>query len=297
MNNKDGRQNNIYKFSGRDPSHRAVILNNRKDYLGTGPKHTLVIGGTRGAGRVIAKTFVNEDHIVSVIGRRLAPQPDSKIPNIHYWSTNIADRQNLSKTIKEILRRNGKLSHLIFCQRFRDTKDDWQGELDTSLTATKNIIELVSDNFDNTPERSIVIISSIASYFIGLEQPASYHVAKAGLNQLVRYYAVLLGPKGIRINSISPSTVLKEESKEFYLKNLRLQDLYKKIIPLGRMGTSEDVAHVVAFLCSPKSSYITGQNIIVDGGLSLQGQESLARQLTSLNHPSVKEKMHRRKSG
>jgi NAD(P)-dependent dehydrogenase (short-subunit alcohol dehydrogenase family) len=58
-------------------------------------------------------------------------------------------------------------------------------------------------------------------------------------------------------------------------------NLYKTIIPLARMGTSEEVANVIAFLCSHKASFVTGQNIVVDGGLSLIWQETLARRLSS----------------
>lgn len=104
---------------------------------------------------------------------------------------------------------------------------------------------------------------------------------------MVRYYAVTLGPRRIRVNSVSPGTVLKDESKDFYLKNEQLYNLYKGIIPLGRMGTAEEVANVVAFLCSSKASFITGQNIVVDGGLSLIWQETLARKVASLDHLRV----------
>ncbi len=161
------------------------------------------------------------------------------------------------------------------------------GEMQTSLTATKDMIEVLADEFDATNGGSIVVVSSVAGHLIAEEQPLSYHVAKAGLNQLVRYYAVALGPKGIRVNCVSPGTVLKEESKEYYLRDDQLQSLYKKITPLGRMGRSEEIADVVGFLCSRRASFITGQNIIVDGGLSLQWHESLARKVSSLNHLTV----------
>jgi NAD(P)-dependent dehydrogenase (short-subunit alcohol dehydrogenase family) len=73
---------------------------------------------------------------------------------------------------------------------------------------------------------------------------------------------------------------MKEEAMDFYKKNSQLLDLYRDIIPLKRMGTSEDVVNAMIYLCSEKAAYITGQNIIIDGGLSLIWQESLSRKLT-----------------
>ena len=86
---------------------------------------------------------------------------------------------------------------------------------------------------------------------------------------------------------------LKEESKHFYFQNEELHNLYKSIIPLGRMGTAEELANTIAFLCSPKSSFITGQTIIVDGGISLQWHESLARKLTPMSNLNVSRKTQR----
>lgn len=249
-------------------------------------KHFLIIGGTRGIGKQIVKTIAQDNHIVSVIGRNI-PNEFYKFSNVFYYSCDITNLTKIKNIILDIIKKKGKISHLIFCQRYRGAGDDWQGEFETSLTATKNIIEFTINKFDNTKERSIVLISSIISRFISLEQPVSYHIGKAGINALTCYYAVTLGQKGIRVNSVLPGTTLKDESKEFYLKNKPLQKLYKQIVPLGRMGTSQDVANVVSFLCSEKSSFITGQNIIVDGGLFLQNHEYLSRNLKSLTHPQI----------
>lgn len=257
-------------------------------------KHFLIIGGTKGIGKQIVKTISQEGHLVSAIGRRTVGETN-KYPDVLYSNCDITNRKATETNITNIINKNGKISHLIFCQRYRGTGDNWEGEFETSLTATKNIIEFLSPKFDNTKERSIVLISSIISKFVSLEQPVSYHVGKAGINALTRYYAVTLGPLGIRVNSILPGTTLKEESKDFYLSNKSLQKLYKRIIPLGRMGTSQDIANVTSFLCSDKSSFITGQCIILDGGLFLQNHEYLGRNLKDLIHPQVKNE--RQKNG
>ncbi len=250
-------------------------------------QHTVIVGGTRGIGKEIAREFSSQGHTVSVVGRREPKAEDKKISNVHFWMLDVADQNKIKSTFEEIIRQNGKINNLIFSQRFRGESDPWGGELEVSLTATKNIIESVKVNFNKNDGGAIVIISSIASEYIAEEQPVSYHVGKAGLVQLGRYYAALLGPKGIRVNVISPGTIIKEESKGFYQDNPKLVDMYQSIVPLGRMGTSQDIAQLVSFLCSSKASFITGQNIVVDGGVSLQWHESLARKLAQLNNIKV----------
>jgi len=240
------------------------------------------------------RTLAREGHALSVIGKRSPVETDRSIPNIHYWVVDLLDQKRLGEVLAEAISQNGKLSNLVFFQRYRGEGDDWEGEMQTSLTATRNVIERLVDKFDDTTEKSIVIVSSLAGYYITEEQPLSYHVAKAGLNQIVRFYAVALGPKQVRVNCVSSGTILKEESKDFYLQNEKLLNLYKKITPLGRMGTSKDIADVIAFLCSPKALFITGQNIVVDGGISIQSHESLARQLTPLKDLNVLRQTHRK---
>ena len=250
-------------------------------------QHSVIVGGTRGIGREIVKEFSNQGHIVSIVGRREPKAEDKKILNAHFWMLDLAEQTNIAATFQKIIHQNGKINNLIFSQRLRGESDPWGGGLEVRLTATKNIIECVKENFNKSEGGAIVIISSIASEYVADEQPVSYHVGKAGLVQLGRYYAVLLGPKGIRVNVISPGTIIKEESKGFYQDNQELVDMYQSIVPLGRMGTSQDIAQLVSFLCSSKSSFITGQNIVVDGGLSLQWHESLARKLAQLSNIKV----------
>jgi len=99
---------------------------------------------------------------------------------------------------------------------------------------------------------------------------------------MARFYAVKLGSLGIRVNVVAPSTFVKAESSAYYDAQPELQTLYKKITPLGRMGTAEEVARTVAFLCGPESSFITGQELMVDGGLSLLLHDMLAREVAGI---------------
>ncbi|VEN74517.1 conserved hypothetical protein [Candidatus Desulfarcum epimagneticum] len=248
-------------------------------------KKTLIVGGTKGSGYALVKFLEDKKHLLSIMGRKKPPNSFNHNKTTTFWEVDITDELCLFDVCESIINRNGYINNLIFFQRFRGKKNDWEGEIEASLTATKNTIEYFTDPLKKLTANinAIVVISSNASYLIADEQPLSYHVAKAGLKQLVRYYAVSLGSKNIRVNAVSPGTVLKDESKEFYLNNQHIVNLYKNITPIGRMGTPQDIANVVDFLCSSKAAFITGQDIVVDGGLSLQWQESLSRRVAEGN--------------
>lgn len=248
-------------------------------------KHVLIIGATRGIGRAVARAFADSGYVVSIIGRRAAAAEDSGDKRMRHWTVDLTERRRRARVFDRIRREHGRLTHLVFMQRYRGDLDTWAGEIEASLTVSKEIVESLMHDFDGAAENSIVMMSSIASRLIAEEQPPGYHVAKAGLVQLARYYAVALGSKGIRVNCVSPGIVLKDESRGFYLRNKKLVNLYRKIIPLGRMSTAEEIAQIVIFLCSPMASAVTGQNIVADGGLSLQWQESLVRRTAFKNLP------------
>lgn len=238
--------------------------------------HAVVIGGAKGGGRAWARHAELNGRRVTVVGRT-APARGLG-PGVDFERCDLS-RKGAASALCARLAKKGPLDSLVFFQRFRGGGDSWDGELAVSLTASRTLIEGLAPRFAAGGARSIVLVGSNAGRLVAAEQPASYHVAKAALIQLMRYYAVALGPKGLRVNAVSSGTLVKEESAAFYASQPRLRALYESVIPLGRMGRSEDVVGAVEFLCGAKASFITGQELVVDGGVSLLMQESLARRL------------------
>lgn len=244
--------------------------------------HSLLIGGTKGLGRVVARQFAQRGDSVSVFGRSEIPVNDQSAGIVDSYKLDINDSLAVAAGVKEIITKRGHLNYCVFLQRFRGKGDDWAGEIQTTMTATKSIVEIIVPHMASEGDNAFVMVSSVFSKYVGEGQAASYHVAKAGLDQLMRFYALNLGPKGIRCNGITPFTFLKEESKSFYLENKKITDVYESIIPLRRMATTEDNANAIEYLCSNQASFLTGQNIVVDGGLSLVWPETLARKMSGI---------------
>jgi len=241
--------------------------------------HSLIVGGTRGIGRALTHQLAEESHNLSVVSRR-APEAVAST-KVSYFAADLSQPQGVLDLVRESIRVQGPLTGAVFLQRFRGEGDSWEGELRTTLTATKFLIENLVDDF-GPDGGAIVLVSSNAGRYVARNQPLSYHVAKAGLNQMMRYYAAVLGKRGIRVNAVSPCTVLKEESQRFYLENEKLQELYHTITPLGRMGTATEVAQAIAFLLGSQASFVTGQELYVDGGMSLLLHDAMAREVRGL---------------
>ena len=200
---------------------------------------SLIIGATGGIGREVVATLAARGDTVVPMGRERTGQvPDT-------------------------------IDYLVFLQRSRESEDQWYHEFNISLTLTKSIVELMTNRFTGS-DKAIVIVTSVNAHLVHPGLPIGYHMAKAALEQMARYWAVELGPKGIRVNCVAPGTVHKGGP------DWPNRAFHERITPLRRMGYADEVASVIAFLASPMSSFVTGQTITVDGGVSLQWQESLA---------------------
>ena len=158
-------------------------------------------------------------------------------------------------------------------QRYRRQGGSWTGAR-SQPEGTRRIVRNPLRKNSSRPLPDCCV-SSVLGQFIAAEQPLGYHVTRAALDQLVRFYAVQLAPRGIRVNAVSPNLIEKEEGREYYRQNPDLKKHYESVIPLGQMGSPRDVAYAIDFLCSDRSAHITGQTLVVDGGLTAVMQHSL----------------------
>jgi NAD(P)-dependent dehydrogenase (short-subunit alcohol dehydrogenase family) len=117
---------------------------------------------------------------------------------------------------------------------------------------------------------SIVMISSVNGH-LGFGGRAAYCAAKAGVQGLVRSLAVEWAPLGVRVNAVSPGTIATEMQAKFLDTGYASAELFLSRIPMGRFGQPHEIADAVLFLCSPRSSYITGVVLPVDGGWLANG--------------------------
>jgi len=236
--------------------------------------HLLVVGGSKGLGLATVQQGAAAGWRVSVLART---HPAGGLPEgATFWAVDLRDSAQLESQIQALLSAQGNPSAVVFCQRFRGEGNAWDGELSCSLSATRKIVETLCGS-QNFTDASMVFVCSIAGSLIAEPVSIGYHTAKAALLQMMRYYAVSLGPRGIRVNAVSPGTFLKAENRDHLLRNTELVEALERVVPLKRICQAQEVVDAIEFLIGSKSSFITGQNIAVDGGVSLLNQEFVAR--------------------
>jgi len=241
------------------------------------PKKYIVVGATNGLGKVFAYKKLEEGHQVAILGRKLTEKISSD--KAQFFPIELLDRNNRKKVIENVLKWQNGIHHLIFCQRSRESNNNLNKEMEVGLHATHHIMELCRSHFLQEVSPSVVAVSSIASRFILSDTVLEYHTSKAALENLIKWYGVNWGKYNIRVNAVVPGAVIKPESQNWYDQNPQVVARKTKLIPLNRIAKAKEIAEIIDFLCSEKSSIITGQTIVADGGMSLMGHESISKLL------------------
>ncbi len=226
--------------------------------------NTIVIGGSKGIGLSISQACIKRGDNVHIISR-------DKIKYKNSYSLDLIDAQNINIFFDNFLKKKIKFDNLIFSQRYRG--DNYEDENQIIIKSTQLIIKLLKNKLKKNS--SITFVGSPASQYISENVNFSYHITRASQINLMKYNAVNLGKYGTRCNLVMTGTIIKKENKKYFKDNPKVISKIIKKTPLKKIGNSDDVANLVLFLSSNQSSFITGQSIIVDGGLSTIMHESL----------------------
>jgi NAD(P)-dependent dehydrogenase (short-subunit alcohol dehydrogenase family) len=190
----------------------------------------------------------------------------------------VTNEKSIENTINLVLQKYGKIDGLVnnayprtsdWGEKFENIKSSsWKSNIDMQLNSIFLFSQKVLPHMVNHKLGSIVNIGSIYGV-VGpdfnlyenteLTMPAAYSAIKGGIINFTRYLASYYGKDNIRVNSVSPGGIFNKQATEF-VKN------YEFKVPMKRMGNPEDISPAVSFLLSDESSYITGQNLIIDGG-------------------------------
>jgi 3-oxoacyl-[acyl-carrier protein] reductase len=237
-------------------------------------KVALVTGGSRGIGAAISRELAKAGAKVVLnyrAGQEAADEVAEEIGGLAVRA-DVSKPEEVQALIEHVEGELGDIDALVNNAGVtrdtliaRMTDDDWQTVIDTNLRGTFNTSRAVSRKMLRRRAGSIVNLSSVVGVH-GNPGQANYAASKAGIIGLTKALARELGSRGVRVNAIAPgyistelTDVLNDEQRGLILQNT----------PLGRLGEPEDVARAVRFLCSDEAAFITGEVLLVDGGLGM----------------------------
>ncbi|MFY7855270.1 MAG: 3-oxoacyl-ACP reductase FabG [Rubrivivax sp.] len=242
---------------------------------GAAVRVALVTGASRGIGRAIALALAEQGHRVigtatSAAGAAAVSEALSAFPGSRGEVLNVTDAALSDALVEQIVRSEGGLHVLVnnagitrdqLAMRMKD--DDWDAVLDTNLRAVFRLCRAAVRPMMKQRHGRIINITSVVGAS-GNAGQANYAAAKAGVAGMTRALARELGSRAITVNCVAPGFIgtdmtdaLPEAQREALLQQ----------IPLGRLGTPQEVAHAVCFLASPLAGYITGAELHVNGGM------------------------------
>ncbi len=239
-------------------------------------KIALITGSARGIGFAIATklaengakviiTDINQEGVDNAVA-----ELKSKGYEAYGYILNVADFENVKETLEKILKEVGDIDILVNNAGItkdnlllKMSKEDWDAVIGVNLTGTFNTIKVLYRHFMKKRSGKIINIASVIGLMGNVGQ-TNYAASKAGVIGITKSVAREMASRGVNVNAVAPGfikTAMTDKLPENEKKKILDQ------IPMGKMGLPEDVANVVLFLASPLSDYITGQVIVVDGGM------------------------------
>ena len=253
--------------------------------LGLSGKRAIVTGGSRGIGRAIAQRLASEGCSVAICARN-ASEVAATVEEIQKHSpagtnvtgaaVDVADTAQLKTWIDSVAEDFGGLDIAVAnvsALSGAPDEDSWRRGMEIDMLGTVRTVEASMPYLEQSDWGSIVAVSSTAA-LEAFSGPRPYNAIKAAVINYMSNIATQAAPNQVRANTISPGCIYfdsgvwgdrKREQPEVYDSALAHN-------PLGRMGTPEEVANAVAFVASPAANFITGANLVVDGGFTRRVQ-------------------------
>ena len=254
----------------------------------TDTRTAVIIGGASGIGWATAQLLAAEGCRVTIADRNteLAQQRGAELGDPHTWSAvEVTDEDSVAALFDEVSGRDGGLQVVVNCAGFSGfglitdlDAEQFRSVIDVCLTGAFLVIKHAGRHLG--PGGSLVSLTSLNA-----RQPAigmsAYCAAKAGLSMLTQVAALELGPKGVRVNAVAPGFVHTPLTEGAAVIPGVVEE-YVENTALGRAGTPEDIAAAVVFLCSPQSSWLTGEILDLNGGAHLTRYPDIHQHLMKL---------------
>jgi len=238
-------------------------------------KVALITGATGGIGTQIAKKMYAQGATLALTDMnmdKLKALQSELGDRVFVYSANLTDSDSLKELVKNVEKDCGKIDILVNNAgitkdglAMRMTDEQWQQVLDINLTAGFKLARAVVPGMMKRRFGRIIGMASIVGV-MGNAGQANYSASKAGLIAMSKCMAQELASRGITLNCVAPGFI-KTPMTDALTDDVKAQLL--KEVPMGRLGTAEDIANTVVFLASDEASYITGQTIHVNGGMAM----------------------------
>jgi 3-oxoacyl-[acyl-carrier protein] reductase len=250
--------------------------------LGFNGKKAVIVGGARGIGRATAELLANEGAHIAICARdaELVRQAVESLSStgakVSGAAVDVTDKAGYEAWIQSCGESMGGIDVLVIMASGTGGavgEDAWRSNFETTIMGASRGVDAALPYLEKSESGSIVLMSSTAALETFFA-PQPYNALKASLITYSGQLSQALGEKGIRVNCVSPGPT-KFEGGSWDVIGRAAPDIYKQVegdFPQGRLGTAEEVANAVVFLASPAASFISGTNLIVDGGYTKRVQ-------------------------